>query len=72
MSILFDNVRVYLGGAFFPGQKNLIEKGKVEDGAVMLEPNVLKYFSNSELVNKALRMLIAIIPTKKHASAHTK
>ncbi|MFZ2955993.1 MAG: amidohydrolase family protein [Candidatus Ozemobacteraceae bacterium] len=29
MSILFDNVRVYLGGAFFPGQKILIEKGKV-------------------------------------------
>jgi len=29
MSILFDNVRVYLGGAFFPGQKVLIEKGKI-------------------------------------------
>ena len=29
MSILFDNVRVYLSGAFFPGQKVLIEKGKI-------------------------------------------
>jgi imidazolonepropionase-like amidohydrolase len=29
MAILFDNVRVYLGGAFFPGQKVLIEKGKI-------------------------------------------
>ncbi|MBF0406972.1 MAG: amidohydrolase family protein [Candidatus Riflebacteria bacterium] len=29
MSILFDNVRVYLGGAFFPNQKVLIEKGKI-------------------------------------------
>ncbi|MBF0544406.1 MAG: amidohydrolase [Candidatus Riflebacteria bacterium] len=29
MSILFDNVRVYLTGAFFPGQKVLIEKGKI-------------------------------------------
>ncbi|MBI3040013.1 amidohydrolase, partial [bacterium] len=29
MAILFDNVRVYLGGAFFPSQKVLIEKGKI-------------------------------------------
>ncbi len=29
MAILFDNVRVYMGGAFFPGQKVLIEKGKI-------------------------------------------
>lgn len=29
MSILFDNVRVYMDGAFFPGQKVLIEKGKI-------------------------------------------
>ncbi|HOY67310.1 MAG TPA: amidohydrolase family protein [Candidatus Ozemobacteraceae bacterium] len=28
-SILFDNVRVYLSGAFFPAQKVLIEKGKI-------------------------------------------
>ncbi len=41
---------------------------KLEEGAVMLEPDVRKYFSNSEAVNKALRSLIAIIPS----SAHTK
>jgi len=29
MAILFDNVRVYLGGSFFPNQKVLIEKGKI-------------------------------------------
>lgn len=29
MAILFDNVRIYMGGAFFPGQKVLIEKGKI-------------------------------------------
>lgn len=34
------------------------------DGAVMLEPDVRKFFSSSEAVNKALRSLIAIIPTK--------
>lgn len=41
---------------------------KLEEGAVMLEPDVRKYFSNSEAVNKALRSLIAIIPS----SARTK
>jgi hypothetical protein len=45
---------------------------KLEDGAVMLEPDVRKYFSDSESVNKALRSLIAIIPSKRRASAHTK
>jgi len=45
---------------------------KLEDGAVMLEPDVRKYFSNSESVNKALRSLIAIIPSKRRTTAHTK
>ena len=45
---------------------------KLEDGAVLLEPDVRKYFTNSEAVNKALRSLIAIIPIKKRTSAHTK
>ena len=35
-----------------------------EDGAVMLEPDVRKYFSTSEAVNKALRMLISVFPEK--------
>lgn len=43
---------------------------KLEEGAVMLEPDVRKYFASSESVNKALRSLIAIIPSKKRASAH--
>ncbi len=45
---------------------------KLEEGAVMLEPDVRKYFSSSESVNKALRSLIEIIPSKKRALAHTK
>ena len=45
---------------------------KLEDGAVMLEPDVRKYFSDSESVNKALRSLIAIIPSKKRTPAHTR
>lgn len=34
----------------------------LEDGAVMLEPEVRKYFPDSEAVNKALRSLIELIP----------
>jgi len=45
---------------------------KLQDGAVLLAPDVRKYFTNSESVNKALRSLIAIIPTKKRTPAHTK
>lgn len=45
---------------------------KLEEGAVMLEPDVRKYFSSSESVNKALRSLIAIIPSKKRTSAYLK
>ncbi|MBM4056317.1 MAG: hypothetical protein FJ264_16930 [Planctomycetes bacterium] len=63
--------------AYRDGHKVVIHKAdgtssvqyfKLEDGAVMLEPDVRKYFSNSEAVNKALRSLISIIPS----SAHTK
>ena len=43
---------------------------KLEDGAVMLEPDLRKYFSSSESVNKALRSLIAIIPSKRRTAAH--
>jgi len=42
-----------------------IQYFRLEEGAVMLEPDVRKYFSSSESVNKALRSLIAIIPSKK-------
>ena len=45
---------------------------KLEEGAVMLEPDVKKYFPNSESVNKALRSLIAIIPSKRRITTHTK
>jgi hypothetical protein len=35
---------------------------QLEDGAVMLEPDVQKYFPDSEAVNRALRALIAVAP----------
>ena len=34
----------------------------LEDGAVMLEPDVLRYFPDSEAVNRALRILITALP----------
>ena len=36
----------------------------LEEGAVMLEPEIKKYFPDSESVNKALRSLIELIPGK--------
>jgi hypothetical protein len=42
---------------------------KPEKGAVVLEPDVRKYFPTSDAVNKALRLLIELIPGKKPASA---
>lgn len=35
------------------------------DGAVMLEPDVRAYFPNSEAVNKALRSIIALVPSRE-------
>jgi hypothetical protein len=37
----------------------------LEEGAVMLEPDVREYFPDSEAVNKALRSLIMLIPQKR-------
>jgi hypothetical protein len=45
---------------------------KLAEGAVMLEPDVRKYFKSSESVNKALRSLIEIIPGKRKTSAPAK
>jgi hypothetical protein len=39
----------------------------LEEGAVMLDPDVREYFPTSESVNQILRSLIAIVPTKKAA-----
>jgi hypothetical protein len=55
-----------------PDGTTSVQYFKLEEGAVMLEPDVRKYFPSSDSVNKALRSLIAIIPTKKRTPAHTK
>jgi hypothetical protein len=39
----------------------------LEDGAVMLEPDVREYFPDSDAVNKTLRTLISLVPEKRKA-----
>ena len=45
---------------------------KLEEGAVMLESDVRKYFPDSDAVNRALRSLIQIIPGKLRTVAKAK
>ena len=42
MSIIFNNVRTFLSGAFFPGQKVLVEKGKIVSVSSKILKNVKK------------------------------
>ena len=39
----------------------------LEDGAVMLEPDVRSYFPDSDSVNRALRGLIALLPETRES-----
>ena len=47
----------------------IVQYFTLEDGAVMLEPDVRKYFPDSEAVNNALRSLITLIPAKRTATS---
>jgi len=47
----------------------LVQYFKLEDGSVMLEPDIREYFPDSEAVNKALRCLIPLVPKKRRAKA---
>jgi len=42
-----------------------VQHYKLEDGAVLLAPDVREYFSDSDSVNEALRSLINLIPQKR-------
>ena len=46
----------------------VIQHFKLEDGAVMLDPDVREYFPDSKVVNSVLRSLISLIPEKRMAS----
>jgi hypothetical protein len=41
-----------------------VQHYSLEDGAVLLAPDVRKYFADSDSVNQALRTLIQLIPKK--------
>jgi hypothetical protein len=41
---------------------------KLEDGAVLLDPDVRAYFPDSQAVNRALRALIEILPKASPAT----
>ena len=43
----------------------LVQNFKLENGAMIIEPDVREYFPDEEAVNKTLRSLIALLP-KKH------
>lgn len=45
----------------------LIQNFRLEEGAVILAPDVQKYFPDSEAVNMALRCLIPLVATKHGA-----
>ncbi len=45
----------------------LVQHFALEDGAVILEPDVREYFPDSEAVNTALRCLIPLMPKKRRA-----
>ena len=43
----------------------VVQHFTLEEGAVMLAPDVREYFSDSDAVNEALRAIIGIIPQKR-------
>jgi hypothetical protein len=45
----------------------VVQHFKLEEGAVVLAPDVRKYFPDSDAVNHALRTLIGLIPRKGSA-----
>ena len=47
----------------------VVQHFELEDGAVMLEPDVREYFPDSAAVNEALRCLIPLMSKKRKAKA---
>ena len=56
---LGHQVRVYKGDG-----STVVRYFSLKDGAVMLKPDVRRYFPDSDSVNRALRTLITLIPGK--------
>jgi hypothetical protein len=45
----------------------LVQHFKLEEGAVVLAPDVREYFPDADAVNQALRTLIGLIPRKRRS-----
>lgn len=50
----------------------VVQHFELEDGAVMLEPDVREYFPDSAAVNNALRCLIPLVSQKRRSKAKTR
>lgn len=50
----------------------IVQQFQLEEGAVVLAPDVREYFPDSETVNNTLRALIALIPQKRKAEVETR
>jgi hypothetical protein len=48
---------------------SLVKDVMPKEGAVILEPDIYAYFPDSESVNRTLRCLIPLLPTKRRARA---
>ncbi|MTJ14292.1 hypothetical protein FJR11_17240 [Anabaena sp. UHCC 0187] len=44
---------------------DIVQHFTLEDGAIMLDPDVREYFSDTETVNQALRTLISLFPKNR-------
>ena len=47
----------------------LVQNFKLEDGAVVIEPDLREYFPDAASVNNALRCLIPLLPKKRKSRA---
>ena len=48
---------------------DIVQYFTLEDGAIMLDPDVQEYFPDSETVNQALRTLISLFPKNRQSIA---
>jgi hypothetical protein len=55
-----------------PDGTTTVQYFTLADGAVMLEPDVQEYFPDSQAVNRALRTLIELIPSKRRTRTRKK
>lgn len=49
----------------------VVQHFRLEEGAVLLEPDVREYFPDSEAVNQTLRSLISLLPKKHRTKVRT-